>query len=230
MKTIAIFGGSGGLGGQLAHELHWQKVHWYPAFPNDEWVPDLKYSVRAISSKDVDIRYLSKCKEFFENESIDIVINLAGINFNKMIHKFDEEDGGELFKMLDVNLTGAVNIAAAALPGMRERGYGRFIYASSVLAQHQVLGTGIYSSCKAFIDRLVKSISAENISKGITANSLQLGYFDGGLTYRLPDPESFKEKIPLKRWGTIKELVNTVNYLVETEYITGQNIQISGGL
>ena len=114
---------------------------------------------------------------------------------------------------------------------MRENGYGRIILLSSVLTKKVVQGTSIYSGSKAFIDNLVKVVSAENISKGVTCNSIQLGYFDGGMCHRLPEKfkEPIKKSIGLKRWGSIKELYQTIEYLINTEYITGQNIEISGG-
>ena len=61
---------------------------------------------------------------------------------------------------------------------------------------------------------------------------MQLGYFDGGLTYKIPETfrDTIKNNIPAKRWGMIDELHNTIDYLIETGYITGQNINISGGI
>ena len=115
---------------------------------------------------------------------------------------------------------------------MREKQFGRIILSSSVLANHPVVSTAIYAGCKGFVDSLTKTVAIENITKNITCNSLQLGYFDGGLTHKIPNDfkDSIKNSIPMKRWGTIKELHNTIKYLIETEYITGQNINISGGL
>ena len=94
------------------------------------------------------------------------------------------------------------------------------------------MGTSIYSSCKAFLDKLVKNISVENIGLGITANTLQLGYFDGGMTYRIPEGNlnAIKETIGLKRFGEIEELSRTVDFIIETEYVTGINIKIDGGI
>jgi NAD(P)-dependent dehydrogenase (short-subunit alcohol dehydrogenase family) len=115
---------------------------------------------------------------------------------------------------------------------MRENNYGRIILSSSILADHPVISTSIYAGCKGFIDSLTKTVSVENANKNININSLQLGYFDGGLTYKIP--ESFREKIknniPAKRWGTIEELYNTINYMINTGYFTGQNVNISGGI
>ena len=115
---------------------------------------------------------------------------------------------------------------------MRASQYGRIILFSSVLAKKVVLGTSLYSGSKAFIDNLVKTSSAENIGRGITCNSLQLGYFDGGMCHRLPEKyaEPIKQSIGLKRWGSVEELYNTLDFLINVEYVTGQNINISGGL
>ena len=115
---------------------------------------------------------------------------------------------------------------------MRLKEFGRIILISSVLSEKVVAGTALYSGSKCFIDNLVKTASVENISKGVTCNSLRLGYFDGGMCHRLPEKfvEPIKNSIGLKRWGSIEELHKTVDYLIETEYITGQNINISGGI
>jgi len=212
MKKLVIFGGSGGLGSQLKPLL------------------EEKYSVISLSSKDVDVRNLDDLKSWFSENEIDIVINLSGYNVDGFVHKLD--DSNEIDKMLDINIKGNINILASVLPQMRLRKFGRVILISSVLAEKVVAGTALYSGSKCFIDSLVKTASAENISKGITCNSLQLGYFDGGMCHRLPEKfvEPIKNSIGLKRWGSIKELYQTIIYLINTEYITGQNINISGGL
>jgi acetoacetyl-CoA reductase len=224
MIRIAIFGGSGGLGQKIAEPLRLSYD-----IDGCENI-DYRYETMVLSSRDVDIRDYQACKKFFEDNEINVVINLAGVNHDKFIHKLDQKDQYLINHLLDVNLHGAVNIASACLPGMRERGYGRIIMVSSVLATKNVMGTALYSSCKAFIDRFIKSVSAENISKGITANSIQLGYFDGGMTDRLNDPEKFKQEIPLKRWGTPQELVEAIEFIIRSEYLTGVNLPLNGGL
>jgi NAD(P)-dependent dehydrogenase (short-subunit alcohol dehydrogenase family) len=211
-KTIALFGGSGGLGALVNPLL------------------SEKYDVISLSSKDVDITVVSDLHKFFENNDIDIIINLSGYNYDSFVHKIN--DWEEAQRMLDINILGNVKLLNKSLPQMRERGYGRVILISSVLAKKAIAGTSLYSGSKAFIDNLVKTTSAENIGKGVTCNSIQLGYFDGGMCHRLPEKfvEPIKDSIGLKRWGSIKELYQTIDYLIETEYITGQNINISGGI
>jgi NAD(P)-dependent dehydrogenase (short-subunit alcohol dehydrogenase family) len=210
---VTIIGGTGGLGKEIAKGFH-----------------DKECIVNALSSKDLDIRDYKECKQYFDSYPTDILINASGVNHDKFVHKLGQEDQYMINYLMDVNLKGSVNIASACLPYMREKGYGRIIYISSVLAEHNVMGTALYSSCKAFIDRLTRSISAENIAKGITCNSIQLGYFDAGLTYKLSNPEEYKAKIPLKRWGKISELNRTIDYIINTEYLTGVNLPINGGV
>lgn len=211
MKTIALFGASGGLGSQLLPVL--QK----------------KYNVIAISSADVNVTNYDAVKTLFDTHKIDIVINLSGYNSDAFAHKINNE---QLDKQIDINIKGTVNIVSNCLPFMREQQFGRIILVSSVLADHPVVSTSIYSGCKGFVDSFTKTVALENANKNINCNSLQLGYFNGGLTYKIPETfrDTIKNNIPAKRWGMISELFNTIDYLIETGYITGQNINISGGI
>ena len=212
MKKIALFGGSGGLGTKLKPML------------------EDKYEVISLSSSDVDVRSMDELNVWFGNNDIDIIINLSGYNVDGFVHKLNSPT--DIDNMIDINIKGNINLLSAGLPNMREKKFGRVILISSVLAEKVVVGTALYTGSKSFIDSLVKMASAENITKGITCNSIQLGYFDGGMCHRLPEKfvEPIKNSIGLKRWGSIEELYKTVDYLIETEYITGQNINISGGL
>lgn len=214
MKTIALFGGGGGLGSQLSPLL--QK----------------KYNVLSIRSADVDVSNFQQVKSFFESNHIDIVINLSGFNHDAFAHKINESTLEQINKQIDINVKGTINVVANCLHTMREQQYGRIILVSSVLADHPVISTGIYSGCKGFVDSFTKTVALENANKNINCNSLQLGYFDGGLTYKIPEAfrDTIKNNIPAKRWGMIIELYNTIEYLIETGYMTGQNINISGGI
>lgn len=214
MKTIALFGASGGLGKQLLPLLQ------------------TKYNVIGLSSSDINVTNFNHVNEFFETNNIDIVVNLSGYNFDSFTHKINTDTLNEIDKQIDINIKGTINIVSNCLNKMREQQFGRIILVSSVLAEHPVISTSIYSGCKGFVDSFTKTVALENANKNINCNSLQLGYFDGGLTYKIPESfrETLKNNIPAKRWGMIKELYNTIDYLIETGYITGQNINISGGI
>lgn len=214
MKRVLIVGGSGGLGKKVVSLM------------------DSDYEVTSVGSKDFDIRRINECEDFFKDKNFDVVINFSGLNYDKFIHKIDSSNIQEIENVLDVNIKGSINLVSTALKGMRENRYGRIILISSVLSDKNVPGTGIYSSCKTFIDKLVQNVSLENIKYGITANTIQLGYFDGGMTYKIPEDtlESIKKTIGLQRFGRIDEIVKAIIFLIENEYTTGINLKINGGL
>lgn len=214
MKTVVLFGSTGGLGSQLKSFL------------------DKDYNVIGIGSKDIDVTNYELVKQFFDINDVDIVINLSGYNYDSFIHKYNDKNIDQIKKQVDINVIGTINIVSCCISKMRSKKFGRIILASSVLAEHPVISTSIYAGCKGFVDSLTKTIAIENADKNINCNSLQLGYFDGGLTHKISNDfkEVIKTNIPSKRWGTIEELYNTVKYLIETPYITGQNINISGGI
>lgn len=213
MKKVVIFGGTGGLGSEVVSLLK-------------------NYDITSIGSKDVDVSNFHDVKQFFLKNQYDIIINLSGINQDVFIHKINEDHLESINKQIDVNIKGNINIISNALISMRKNNYGRIITISSVLSEKPVVSTGIYSGCKGFIDSFVKTVAIENATKNISCNSIQLGYFDAGLTYRIPEVfrDNIIKSIPMNRWGTIEELVNLIEFLIKTPYVTGTNIKINGGI
>jgi NAD(P)-dependent dehydrogenase (short-subunit alcohol dehydrogenase family) len=214
MKKVLVVGGSGGLGTQVVDLM------------------SSRYDVTSVGSKDLNIRDINECENFFMDKNFDVILNFAGLNYDTFIHKINSDNIKNVENILEVNINGTINLISSALKNMRENKYGRIILISSVLSEKNVVGTGVYSSCKSFIDRFVKNVSLENIKHGVTANTIQLGYFDGGMTYKIPQEhiESIKKTIGLQRFGKIEELVKTIDYLIDTEYVTGINLKIDGNL
>ena len=192
----------------------------------------IDYEIICLGSKDVDITDYDQVKLFFDKNHIDIVINLAGVNYDKFLHKISKNDLDNIEKSININIKGTINIVSCCLSKMREKGYGRIILASSVLAEKPVVSTSIYSGCKGFLDSFVKTVALENANKNISCNTIQLGYFDGGLTYKINEATQadIKNNIPFNRWGSINELTNLIELLIKTPYITGTNIKINGGI
>ena len=214
MKKIVVFGGTGGLGQKLIPLL------------------EKKYEVTSIGSKDVDITSFEQVKKFFTTNEFDIVLNMSGIKYDVFLNEIKESDLEEINRMIDVNIKGNINVISNCLTKMIEKKYGRIISISSVFAELNVPKNSIYCASKAFVDRFISNANRENIKYGVTCNTIQLGYFDGGMCYRIDEKyqERAKEKIGLKRWGMIDELYNTINYIVDNEYVCGINLKIDGGL
>jgi len=158
-----------------------------------------------------------------------VLLNCAGVNFNALAHKTDPDKWLEL---LDVNLVGTFRMIRAVLPFMREKGFGRIINFSSVVAQKGVHGTSAYAASKSALWGMTKSIAVENAGKGITINNLNLGYFDIGLISEVPEPmlEGIKKTIPVQELGNPENILNAVKFLIKSDYISGTTLDINGGL
>lgn len=215
MKKIAFLGGTSGLGQETS-----------------KYLVD-KYNVDIVSSSRVDFERESSIDNyFFLNKDVDVLVIFNNYNYNSFLHKYNDDNIDELNKQIQINVNGITYTISSALKQMREKGYGRIILASSVTVDKTVLGTGVYAASKAYLETLVKTIALENASKGITANCIQLGYMDGGLTYTINDNllKEIVKSIPAKRLGTCEEIYKTIDFIIENEYINGSTIKLTGGL
>lgn len=159
-----------------------------------------------------------------------VLINCAGISYNSFAHKADLDRWSEV---IQVNIVGTFNVIRHILPLMREQNYGRIINFSSVVALLPTPGVSAYAASKAGLIGLTKSLAAENASKGITINAINLGYANIGMGINeVPKTyiEKIKEKVPAGRFCEPYEVYNTVKYLIETEYVNGATIDINGAL
>lgn len=159
-----------------------------------------------------------------------VLINCAGMNYNSTARRADVDDW---MKVIDVNLGGTFRAINAVLPLMYKKGFGRIINFSSIVAQKGVPGTSAYAASKSALWGLSKAIAVENARKNITINNINLGYMNAGMT--LSDvPEELRnellQQIPMHKFGDLDNIYKTVNYLIETEYITGTTIDLNGGL
>lgn len=176
------------------------------------------------TGKELDVRY-----PFFEEVDCDALIYFSGVNIDGLVREISLEDQNEI---ISVNCTGFINCLQACLPGMRRRGKGSILYISSYLAHRTLRGTGVYSASKAFSESIVKTIAVEEGRKGITANAIALGYFDGGMTSNVPE-EILNEqlnKAPINTLGTIEDLSLTIFSLLGSSFTTGSILNMDGGI
>jgi NAD(P)-dependent dehydrogenase (short-subunit alcohol dehydrogenase family) len=213
MKKIAFFGGSGGLGSEVIPYLQ------------------SKYDVSSVGSIVVNLTKNDDIINYFDLNSPDIVIIFSNYNYNSFLHKYKDNEN-QLDKQIDINITGVTKCLSYALDNMRKNNYGRIIIASSITVDRSIIGTSVYAATKAYYENLVKTICLENASKNITANCIQLGYMDGGLTYTLSKEflQNTILQIPAKRLGTSEEIFKTVDFLIDNNYINGTTIKLTGGL
>jgi len=240
-KNILLIGASGGLGKHITQgladagynlALHY---HDHPGNIEQSLVGSLNKNVKyktykadIISENEVQEMISSVKKDFGK---IDVLINNAGLSINGMTWKMSIEDWN---KVISVNLTGPFLCTKHVLPVMKENSFGRIIYMSSVVSQIGVPGTAAYAATKAGLGGLCKTVSKEMVKNNVTANVISLGYFEAGLLYQIPEDirTQIKDTIPKKEFGNPKDVLECILYLCSENsgYITGQTININGGL
>jgi NAD(P)-dependent dehydrogenase (short-subunit alcohol dehydrogenase family) len=134
---------------------------------------------------------------------------------------------------IEVNLTGAFRTVQASLPGMRERGWGRIVAISSGAAKAGLRGQVAYSASKAGLLGMVKTLAAENVHRGITANAVLPGMVATERAKAMPDEvlERLMPMLPSGRMVEPAEIAAAVSFLCSEEaaQVTGQEIGVDGG-
>lgn len=163
--------------------------------------------------------------------SIDILVNNAGITKDGLLMRMKEE---EFDSVIDINLKGAFNCTRHVAAIMLKQRSGRIINISSVSGLTGNAGQVNYSSAKAGILGMTKSVAKELAGRNVTCNAVAPGYIQTDMTQGLADnvKESIMNAIPLKRLGTPEDVANSVVFLASEEaaYITGQVINVDGGM
>ena len=240
-KNVLLIGASGGLGKHFTSGL--AKAGYNLALHYNDREEELKNTVSQLD--DLKIKYkLYKADITSEEDvkamvaqaetdfgSVDILINNAGISLDGVSWKLNLAAWN---KVLAVNLTGPFLCIKHVLPGMKKNNFGRIINMSSVVSQVGVPGTAAYAVSKSGLSGLTKTVSKEVSKSNITVNTISLGYFKAGMLFQISEDlrEQIKTTIPKKDFGNPEEIISCILYLCgeNSEYITGQTININGGL
>ena len=168
---------------------------------------------------------------------IAVLVNNAGWDVFK---PFLKTVPAEWEKLIAINLTGALHMLHAVLPGMVERKYGRIVNVASDAARGGSSGEAVYSACKGGLVALSKTLAREHARQSITVNVVCPGPTDtallAGVAEGARDPakliEAFKSAIPLGRLGQPADLASAIAFFGsdDASFITGQVISVSGGL
>ncbi len=165
-----------------------------------------------------------------EFQHVDILVNNAGITRDRSFAKMEPQEWDQV---ISVNLMGAFNCTKVTLPNMIERRFGRIVNISSIVGQTGSFGQANYATAKAGVLGLTKTLAKELASKGITVNAVAPGYINTEMIQGVPETVQNRllEQIPIGRFGSPEEVAKAVRFLVtEGEYITGQVLNVNGGL
>lgn len=162
---------------------------------------------------------------------LDILVNNAGVTKDSLLVRMTDDDWR---LVLEVNLTGTFNcLRAAARPMMKQKS-GKIINIASVVGLMGNMGQANYAASKAGIIGLTKSAAKELAQRGIQVNALAPGFIVSPMTDQLTEEarENLMKLIPLQRLGASQDVAEAVLFLASdaSDYITGQVLQVDGGM
>ncbi|OGV39106.1 MAG: 3-oxoacyl-[acyl-carrier-protein] reductase [Lentisphaerae bacterium GWF2_45_14] len=162
---------------------------------------------------------------------LDILVNNAGITRDTLILRMTDEDWD---KVMAVNLKGTFNFTKAAVRPMMKSRYGKIVNIASVVGRMGNPGQANYSASKAGVIGLTKTSAKEFASRNICVNAVAPGYIMTDMTKAISQQatDAFMNAVPLQRAGKPEDVANVVFFLCssDSDYVTGQVINIDGGL
>lgn len=163
-------------------------------------------------------------------QRVDILINNAGITRDRSIRKMTDDDWADV---INTNLNGVFYCTSAVLPTMIEHKYGRIVNIASFSGQAGNFGQANYAASKGGIIAMTKVLALELAKYNITANVVAPGFTETEMVTAIPADimEQIVARIPLKRLAQPDEIGKAVAFLLcDGDYITGQQINVNGGI
>ncbi len=243
-KTAIITGASQGIGECIAKRLakdgYNVAVNCYPSendIANAEKVAEECRSMGVEAEVfAADVSKFDRCDEMVKKikerfGAIDALVNNAGITKDGLLARMSEE---QYDAVIAVNQKSVFNMMKPVCSVMMKQKYGAIVNMASVAGLYGNAGQFNYSASKAAIIGMTMTAAKEFGGRNIRVNAVAPGLIKTPMTDALSDEQKDKifGQIALKRFGEVKEIASTVAFLLsdEASYITGQTIEISGGL
>lgn len=245
-RGVIVTGGAGGIGGATCRRFGAEGARVAVFDLNLEAADQVAADIRAAGGQALALRCditdrASVAAAVAATEAqlgpIDVLVNNAGWDVFK---PFLKTAPAEWERLIAINLTGALHMLHAVLPGMAERRYGRIVNIASDAARGGSSGEAVYSACKGGLVALSKTLAREHARQGITVNVVCPGPTDtallAGVAEGARDParllEAFRSAIPLGRLGQPDDLAGAIAFFGSDDagFITGQVLSVSGGL
>ena len=240
-KIALITGASKGIGRAIAHTFAAQGAH--VAFTYLSSVEQGESLVAELKAKGVDAKgYRSDASNYeaaqeliadvvLDFGKLDILINNAGITRDNLLMRMSESQWDEI---MEINLKSCFNTVKAAFRPLMKQRSGSIINMSSVVGIKGNMGQANYAASKAGIIGFSKSVALELGSRGIRCNVVAPGFIETEMTAGLDEKvvQTWRDAIPLKRGGSPEDVANACVFLASNSstYITGQVLQVNGGL
>jgi 2-hydroxycyclohexanecarboxyl-CoA dehydrogenase len=245
-QTVIVTGGGGGIGGATCRRFAGEGASVAVFDLNLDAAEKVAASIRAEGGRaqafrcDITDRASVDAAVIEAEKSlgpVTVLVNNAGWDVFK---PFLKTVPAEWERLISINLTGALHMLHAVLPGMAERKRGRIVNVASDAARGGSSGEAVYSACKGGLVALSKTLAREHARQGITVNVVCPGPTDtallAGVAEGARDPakllEAFRSAIPLGRLGQPDDLAGAIAFFGsdDASFITGQVVSVSGGL
>ncbi|MGU9962191.1 MAG: 3-oxoacyl-[acyl-carrier-protein] reductase [Candidatus Puniceispirillales bacterium WSBS_2018_MAG_OTU23] len=242
-RSALITGASGGIGADIARQLHKQGAEVVLTGTRQHALDGLMATLKAskngggahaLTADLADrgaVAELAARAEDALGRGVDILVNNAGITRDGLMMRMKDEDWDAV---IEVNMTAAMVLTRAVLRNMMKARWGRIIQISSIVGYTGNPGQANYAAAKAGMAAFTKAVAAEVSSRGITANTIAPGFIQTPMTDALSDgqKDELLKKIPAGRLGCAHEVAAAAAFLASQEagYITGATLHINGGM
>lgn len=162
-------------------------------------------------------------------QSVDVLVNNAGITRDTLLLRMGEEDYDAV---MNTNMKGTFNTTRHVIGLMLKQRSGAIINLSSVVGEVGNVGQANYAASKAAVIGFTKATAKEVAARGVTCNAIAPGFIETDMTAALSDKirEQMQGMIPLKKFGAADDVAKTAVFLAENRYITGQVVNVDGGM
>ena len=240
-KIAVVTGGSRGIGAAIAKKLASQGMTVIINYcGSEDRALAVKSEIEAAGGQAeawrCDVSDCGQCESFVKAVMekygrIDVLVNNAGITRDGLMMRMSDED---FSRVIDTNLKGTFYMMRFASRHMLKAKKGRIINMASVVGLMGNAGQVNYAASKAGVIGATKSAAKELASRGITVNAIAPGFIDTEMTGALSEKvqEQILTQIPLGSFGKPEDIANCAAFLASDEaaYITGQVIQVDGGM
>ncbi|APT47182.1 3-oxoacyl-[acyl-carrier-protein] reductase [Bacillus safensis] len=240
-KTAVVTGASRGIGRSIAIDLAKSGANVVVNYSGNEAkanevVDEIKalgqqaFAVKADVSNAEEVQAMMK-QAIDTFGSIDILVNNAGITKDNLLMRMKENEWDDV---ININLKGVFNCTKAVTRQMMKQRSGRIINLASVVGVCGNPGQANYVAAKAGVIGLTKTTAKELATRHITVNAVAPGFISTDMTDKLDEnvQTEMLKQIPLARFGAPEDISNVVVFLASegAGYITGQTIQVDGGM